>query len=146
MGGTSLGDCFTESFLARKEKTAITFLRDGRTETQISYLELERDASRMANTFLAMGVEKGDRVILFIPKSLIFVVAHLALQKLGAISVPLNPGFKPSEMQYLLGDAQAKIILLDPQKESFIRQIAPDLTSLVSDSRKPYQDIDIFHQ
>ena len=144
MGGTSLGDCFTESFLARKEKTAITFLRDGRTETQISYLELERDASRMANTFLAMGVEKGDRVILFIPKSLIFVVAHLALQKLGAISVPLNPGFKPSEMQYLLGDAQAKIILLDPQKESFIRQIAPDLTSLVSDSRKPYQDIDIF--
>ncbi len=91
-----------------------------------------------------MGVEKGDRVILFIPKSLIFVIAHLALQKLGAISVPLNPGFKQSEMQYLLGDAQAKIILLDPQKEPFIRQIAPELTTLVIDSRKPYQDIDIF--
>jgi malonyl-CoA/methylmalonyl-CoA synthetase len=144
MGGTSLGDCFTESFLARKEKPAITFLRDGRVETQISYLELERDANRMANTFQTLGVKKGDRVILFIPKSLIFVVGHLALQKLGAISVPLNPGFKQSEMQYLLGDAQAKIILLDSQKESFIRQIAPELTTLVIDSRKPYQDIDIF--
>ncbi len=58
MGGTSLGDCFTESFLARKEKPAITFLRDGRIETQISYLELERDANRMANSFLELGVEK----------------------------------------------------------------------------------------
>jgi len=144
MFGESLSECFTNSFLARKGKPAITFLRDGRTETKISYLELERDANRMANSFLELGVEKGDRVILFIPKSLIFIVAHLALQKLGAIAVPLNPGFKQSEMQYLIGDAQAKIILLDPEKESFIREIAPGTTTLVIDSRKPYQDIDIF--
>jgi malonyl-CoA/methylmalonyl-CoA synthetase len=106
---------------------------------------LERDACRMANGLRELGVAKGDRVILFIPKSLIFVIAHLALQKLGAVAVPLNPGFKQSEMQYLLGDAQAKLILLDPEKESFIREIAPGLTSLVIDSQKPYQDIDVFH-
>ncbi len=93
MNNISLTECFTKSFLTREEKPALTFLRDGRVETQISYLELERDANRMANTFLALGVEKGDRAILFIPKSLIFVIAHLALQKLGAISVRLNPGF-----------------------------------------------------
>jgi malonyl-CoA/methylmalonyl-CoA synthetase len=140
----SLTECFTNSFLAFKDKPAITFLRDGRAETALSYLELERDANRMANAFLELGVEKGDRVVLFIPKSLIFVVAHLALQKLGAIAVPLNPGFKQAEMQYLLGDAQAKLILLDLQKETFIKEIAPDLTTLVIDSQKPYQDIDIF--
>jgi len=144
MGGASLGECFTESFLARKEKPAITFLRCGRVETKISYLELERDANRMANFLLELDVVKGDRVVLFIPKSLILVVAHLALQKIGAITVPLNPGFKQSEMQYLLGDAQARLILLDPDKESFIREIAPGLTSLVIDSRTPYQDIDVF--
>ena len=140
----SLTECFTESFLERKDRPAITFLRDGRVETEISYLKLERDASRMANTFVELGVQKGDRVIVFIPKSLIFVVAHLALQKLGAISIPLNPGFKKSEMQYLLGDAQAKIILLEPDKESIIKIIAPELITLVIDSQKPYQDIDIY--
>jgi len=139
-----LSECFSNSFLTRKKKPAITFLRDGQVETQISYLELERDANRMANTFEELGVEKGDRVILFIPKSLIFVVAHLALQKRGAITVPLNPGFKQSEMQYLLGDAQARIILVDPEKESIIRELAPGLTTLVIDNRQPYQDIDIF--
>jgi malonyl-CoA/methylmalonyl-CoA synthetase len=140
----SLTECFTHSFLARKKKPAITFLRDGRVDTEISYIELERDACRMANTLQELGVAKGDRVILFIPKSLIFVVAHLSLQKLGAISVPLNPGFKQSEMDYLLGDARAKLIMLESEKESFISEIAPDLTTLVVNCRKPYQDIDIF--
>jgi malonyl-CoA/methylmalonyl-CoA synthetase len=144
MSVESLTECFTNSFLAHENMPAITFLRDGRVETELSYLELERDACRMANVLRDLGVEKGDRVVLFIPKSLIFVVAHLALQKLGAIAVPLNPGFKQSEMQYLLGDARAKLILLDPAKESFIGEFAPDLTTLVIDSRKPYQDIDIF--
>ena len=74
MNDISLTECFTESFLAREDSPAITFLRDGRSETGISYLELERDACRMANTFVELGLEKGDRVILFIPKSLIFVV------------------------------------------------------------------------
>jgi len=144
MNDVSLTECLTNSFLERKDMPAISFLRDGRVETEISYFELERDSCRMANTFRELGVIRGDRVILFIPKSLIFVVAHLALQKLGAIAVPLNPGFKQSEMQYLLGDAQAKLILLDPEKEAFIEEIAPDLTTLVIDSRKPYQDMDIF--
>ena len=139
-----LSECFSNSFLTRQKKPAITFLRDGQVETQISYLELERDASRLANTLRELGVEKSDRVILFIPKSLIFVVAHLALQKLGAVAVPLNPGFKQSEMQYLLGDARAKIILVGPEKESIIKEIAPDLTTLIIDSRQPYQDVDLF--
>jgi len=146
MGGESLGECFSESFLARGEKPAITFLRDDRVETEISYLDLERDKNRMANVFQNLGVEKGDRVILFIPKSLIFVVAHLALQKLGAIAVPLNPGFKKSELEYLLQDARAKIILSEPGKEALIKEIDPNLTNLIIDTQKPYQDIGVFHK
>jgi len=145
MGCESFRDCFTESFLSRKEKQAITFLRNGKVETEISYQQLDQDTYRMANTFRALGVERGDRVILLIQKSLIFVVAHLAVQKLGAISVPLNPGFKKSEMQYLLQDAQAKVILTDPGKETLIREIDPNLRNLVIDTQKPYQDLDVFH-
>ena len=144
MRGESLGDCFTETFLDRKEKLAITFLRDGKVESQISYIELNQHTSRMASVFQNLGVEKGDRVILFIPKSLIFVVAHLALQKIGAIAVPLNPGFKKSELEYLLQDAAAKVILSEPGKETLIKEIDPNLTNLVIDAQKPYQDIDIF--
>jgi malonyl-CoA/methylmalonyl-CoA synthetase len=145
MSGQSFSDGFTESFLTFKEKPAITFLRDGKVETEISYLELNQDTNRMANIFLAQGIKKGDRVLLFIQKSVIFVVAHLALQKIGAIAVPLNTGFKKSELQYLLSDAEANLILSEPAKEALIRDIDPNLRNWSIDTRKPYRDLDILH-
>ena len=144
MNAESLTASFSNSFMAQKEKTAITFMRQGRVETTISYIHLERATNQMANTFLQMGVEKGDRVVLFIQKSMMFVVTHLALQKLGAICVPLNPGFKKSEMEYLLKDAQAKVILLEPGKETLAKEIDPDLAVLTIDTQRPYQDLDVF--
>jgi malonyl-CoA/methylmalonyl-CoA synthetase len=66
------------------------------------------------------------------------------LQKIGAIAVPLNPGFKKSEMAYLLKDAEAKVILSEPGQSAIIGEIATGLTKLIIDTRKPYQDIDVF--
>ena len=146
MSGASLGDCFSESFLARRRKPAITFLRDGRVETELSYLELERDIIRMAGVFQNLGVAKGDRVILLLSKSLIWVLAHMSLQKLGAVVVPLNPGFKRSELDYLLQDAEAKIILSMPGKEAMIKEIDPSLINLTIDTTRHYQDMEIFHK
>jgi malonyl-CoA/methylmalonyl-CoA synthetase len=143
MSGEALGECFRETFLACGDKTAITFLRDGRVEAELSYLELERDSNRMAHAFQDLEVKKGDRVILFIPKSLIFVTAHLALQKIGAIAVPLNPGFKKSEMAYLLQDADAKVIIAEASAESLINELNPNINFLTIDTGKPYQDIDV---
>jgi malonyl-CoA/methylmalonyl-CoA synthetase len=144
MDGESLQDGFTESCLARKEKRAITFLRNGAVETEISYLELNRDSNRMANALLEAGMVKGDRVILFIQKSLIFVVAHLALQKIGAITVPLNPGFKQSEMAYLLGDAAPRVAFTEPENEALVKAVNPDLPQLVVDTRSSYGKTDFF--
>ena len=144
MGGKSLGNCFTASFLKQEKKKAVTFLRDGEIESEISYLQLHQDSNRMARTFLELGVAKTDRVILCIQKSLIFVIAHLALQKIGAIAVPLNPGFKKSEMAYLLQDADAQLILSEPDKAHLVKEIDPNLTTQIVDTQKSYEDIDFF--
>jgi malonyl-CoA/methylmalonyl-CoA synthetase len=145
MDHTSLTEYFSESFVRHNKKTAISFLRDGKLETTLSFIELENAANRMANVFLSVGIEPGDRVILFIDKSLVPVVAHLALQKLGAISVPLNPGFKNAEMAYLLHDAQAKAIVLASDKETFIKEIDPIPIRIVVESQKAFQDQDLFN-
>jgi len=144
MDSESLRNCLTASFLKQEKRKAITFLRKGQIETEISYLQLHQDSNRMALTFQELGVEKTNRVILCIQKSLIFVIAHLALQKIGAITVPLNPGFKKSEMDYLLQDADPKLILSEPDKEGLIKGINPRLTTRIVDTQKPYQDIDFF--
>jgi len=145
MSDRSLKDCFIDSSIAQGEKKAISFLRKGMVETEISYKKLDQDSNRMANTFLESGVTKGDRVILFLPKSLSFVTAHLALQKIGAIGVPLNPGFKQSEMEYLLGDTQAQLVLSGPEQEAIIKEIDPRLQTIVIHTKRPYQDCDFFN-
>ncbi len=142
--GVSLKDCLISSASIHGTKKAISFFRDGSLETEISYLELDRDSNRMANTFLNLGISKGDRVVLYIPKSLFFVIAHLALQKIGAIAVPLNPGFKKSEMSYLLGDADAKLIVSGREQEAMIKKIDPRLTAMVIPAEISYQDLDFF--
>jgi len=144
MEDETLKDCFTESFTTRSDKPALTFLKNGKVETELSYRELDHDSNRMANRFLNLEVEKGDRVILFIKKSLVFVVAHIALQKIGAIAVPLNPGFKKSELEYLLQDAEAKLILSEADSIKLVQEIDSKLSTLIIDTQKPYQEIDFF--
>jgi malonyl-CoA/methylmalonyl-CoA synthetase len=144
MAAESIKDLLASSCLTGKEKKAISFFRNGQLETEISYHQLHRDSNRLAHELQKLGIQKTDRVILWIQKSLIFVMAHLALQKIGAISVPLNPGFKKSEMDYLVKDADAKLILAEPDRQSLIKEIDSDLTALIVDTRAAYQDIDFF--
>ncbi|UCF31488.1 MAG: AMP-binding protein [bacterium] len=144
MTGETLTDCFDRSFSTWGDKTAVTFFRDGRVETQISYSDLAGDSIRFASGFRDMGVGKGDRVILYLEKSLSFVVSYLALQRVGAIAVPLNPGFKETEMEYLMADADASLILCGPDQEKTIRHIDPGMRILTVDPDRPYQDQDPF--
>jgi malonyl-CoA/methylmalonyl-CoA synthetase len=140
----SLRDCFADSISRQREKLAIIFLRNGKKETEISYLQLDLDSNRLAHTFLDLGVEKGNRVILFFQKSVIFVIAHLALQKIGAVAVPLNPGFKKSEIEYFIHDADAKLVLSGPEQNAMVEGIDPNLNILEIDTQRKYQDLDFF--
>lgn len=144
MPGESLKDCFVDCFSSRPEKKAITFLRKGLVETEMSYGDLDRDSNRMAATLLDLGVKKGDRAVLYLPKSIGFVVAHLALQKIGAIGVPLNDRFKRAEMSYLLEDTGANLVLSGSGQETIIREIDPELKTLVIQTERPYQELSFF--
>jgi len=140
----TLRSSFLTAFAMRSEKQAITFFRDGVVETDLTYGDLDRDSNRTANALRDLGVKKGDRVILFLPKSLYFVVVHLALQKMGAVGIPLNPGFKKSEMEYLVRDADARLALTGPEQEKMVHDIDPGLTALTVHTERAYQDMDLF--
>jgi malonyl-CoA/methylmalonyl-CoA synthetase len=139
----ALNECFEATCSRFGSKKALTFCRKGKPETEISFSSLDRDANRIANTFQKMGVQKGDRVILFFPKSLLLVVAHLGLQKLGAITVPLNTGFKKSEMEYFIRDSTPKLVLPGTEQQALIREAAPGVRSIVIDTEQPY-DTQVF--
>ena len=128
------------------DKTAITFLRNAKIETVLTYAQLETDIHQLANFLADQGVQSGDRVILLIPKSIIAVTAHFAVQQLGAVTVPLNPGFKENELAYLLNDADPKLIIVTPDKMSLVQKIQPDSKILAVSTQLAYQDLDFFRE
>jgi malonyl-CoA/methylmalonyl-CoA synthetase len=144
MSDMALKDCLVDTFLKHKEKKAVSFLRRGRVATEITYHELHRDSNRVANKFREMGVTKGDRVILYFPKCLFFVVAHIALQKIGAVAVPLNPGFKRSEMAYFVDDAGPRLVLAGVEQEPMLKEVDSASQILVIDAQERYQELDFF--
>ncbi|MEW6186732.1 MAG: AMP-binding protein [Thermodesulfobacteriota bacterium] len=144
MNQNSLWNRFESAFKKQSEKTALSFLRNGQLESVLLYGDLLREAGKMAGFLLESAVKKGDRVILFLPKSVVAVVAHLAVQKIGAISVPLNPGFTLSEMTYLMGDAEATMAITGKEQAFLVRKIDSRIHMLEVPTNCPYQKLTFF--
>jgi len=97
-----------------------------------SYRELNQLANRMANGLQELGVEKGDRVALFLPNIPEFVVAYLGTLKLGAIAVSLNVMLKSSEVSFILNDCTAKILITTEElSQQVVREDLPHLQTML---------------
>ncbi|MGD9212997.1 MAG: AMP-binding protein, partial [Desulfobacteraceae bacterium] len=133
-----------ESFTRHHQKTALRFYHDQGHQVSMSYAELDSDTNRVANLFLDLGVTKGDRVILCLPKSLSMVFSYLAIQKINAVAIPLNPGFKKTELAYLIKDAQAKLAVVGPEQKKLFNQIDPNLNTIEIDPAHKDKKTELF--
>lgn len=83
---------------------------DGRT--RVSYEELGERVERAAAACLAAGVERGDRVAIWAPNTLDWIVSALGAVTAGAVLVPLNTRFKGAEAAYVLSRSRAKLLFV----------------------------------
>jgi len=141
----SIAELVKDCWEKNSQKTAISFLRNGKIETQVSYLDLDLNSNKMANLLLKKGIKKSDNVVLLFDKSLVFIVVYIALQKIGAVCVPLNPGFKKTELTYLLNDAEPSLVIINPEQTEIIEQIDSSLSCLEIDTKIPFQEMDFLN-
>ena len=94
------------------DKLAIEYLLPEGAE-RVRYGELETAVQQTMAYLQALGVQPGDRVALQLPKCLPFVYLHLAIMRLGAITLPLNPGYPETELVYSPGAISALARTLD---------------------------------
>lgn len=106
----NLYDLLASRFPADRTKPCF-LLPDG---AAISYGELEDRTARVAALLKARGVQIGDRVALQAPKSPQGVMVYLAALKIGAVFLPLNQAYTPSEVEYFLTDAEPAVFITDP--------------------------------
>jgi len=123
---------------------AILFVKRGRLESHITYSSLHYVSNRVANGLIGMGLRKGDRAILFMPKSVEEVVIHLGVLKAGVISVILNPGFKKDEVDYFLKDTDARVVIVGKKEEALIRSLGGTRLIVSVDTETPFDEKKLF--
>jgi acetyl-CoA synthetase len=98
--------------------------------TRFTFDELRSLSDRFANALQKSGVQRGDRVAIFLPQAPETAIAHLATYKAGCVAVPLFALFGVDAIQYRLADSGAAALITDStgmRKLAQIRDTLPDL-------------------
>jgi acetyl-CoA synthetase len=93
------------------ERVAIRFESDDGKVTEVTYRDLHGRVCRFANALRALGVKKGDRVIIYIPMSVEGAVAMLACARLGAPHSVVFGGFSAKSLQERIVDVGATVVV-----------------------------------
>jgi fatty-acyl-CoA synthase len=104
-------------------------------DRRLTYAELAAETDRLAKAFVAAGVQHGERVGIWSPNSLEWVLAQYATAKVGAILVNVNPAYRLSELEYALRQSGVStLITLDRYKTSeylaMVREVRGSLPAL----------------
>jgi len=105
-------NCLDRHLATRGEKTAILWEGDDPNEARaISYRELHEQVCRAANLLKNLGVQKGDRITIYLPMIPEAAVAMLACARIGAIHSVVFGGFSPDSLAGRIADCTSKLVI-----------------------------------
>ncbi|MFK8013842.1 MAG: amino acid adenylation domain-containing protein [Gammaproteobacteria bacterium] len=107
---------------ARPDAQAATFV-----DQSLDFATLDARANRLANSLLEHGVARGDRIGIFMDKSLFTPVALHGILKAGAAYVPIDPSAPPGRVAAVIKDAGIRIVISGRDKRRALRLITPSV-------------------
>jgi len=125
-----IGHIFEETVSKFPDREALVF-----PGTRVTFRQWDDRANALATKLEELGVEKGDRVSLLLPPIADFLIATIAVTKLGAIMTPTNPLFTPVEMVAQLKDMNPKALIMMSEFmgrdfAAIVEQARPELPQL----------------
>jgi acetyl-CoA synthetase len=97
----------------RPQATAVLYENEAGESALYTYLDLDVASKRLTTALQRLGVHRGDVVAIVMPQRFETAVAHMALQRLGAIAMPLSVLFGADALQFRLQDSGACVAIAD---------------------------------
>ena len=94
-----------------KNKTALLWVAQDQTEQRFTYGQLNEVVSKFANALKSLGVKKGDKVTIYLPRIPELFIAMLACLKIGAVHSVVFSGFSADALKNRVEDAGAKVVI-----------------------------------
>jgi len=121
---------FLQNSAARTpDKVALVF-----QEQRLTYQEVDAQANRLAQALLDHGVQRGDRMAIYLPNSVEAVVAIFAILKAGGVFSVINHTTKLDKLAYILNDCRATGLVTQARRLRMLEELqnrVPSLKSLV---------------
>lgn len=124
-----LPDLITASAERGGDATALTS-----SGTHTSYAELSGHVAGLASALLALGLQRTERVGIYLEKRVETVVASFGAPAAGGVFVPLNPMLKPEQVGYILRDCQVRVLITSADRVAALLPVlreCPDLRHLI---------------
>src|SRR3984957_15564723 len=109
--GDTIGGNSGATVAASGAREALVDRSDATTTRRWTYAELAADVDALALGLLEMGIEKGDRVGIGAPNCAEWTVTQYATAKIGAILVNINPAYRTRELEFVLNQSGAKLLI-----------------------------------
>jgi amino acid adenylation domain-containing protein len=84
-------------------------------ESVLSYAELDRLSTRLAHVLVENGLQRGDRVGIWMPKSIASIVSIHGILKAGGVYVPIDPGAPEARARYIVEDCGIRLLMSAPE-------------------------------
>ena len=104
-------NCLDVHLAHNANKLAIVFEGEPGDVRKLTYRELHREVSRLGNALRAQGIQKGDRVVIYMPMIPEAVIAMQACARIGAVHSVVFGGFSANAVQDRIEDAGAKMVI-----------------------------------
>ncbi len=99
-------------------------------DQEVTYAAFDGKINRLANRMLDCGIEKGDRFAIYLPNRPEYLYTWFALNKIGAMEVPINVSLKEDEVQYILAHSEARGIMIHANYIHILESIRASLPKL----------------
>ena len=95
---------------------------------QITWSVFNEKANRFANLLIERGIKKNDKVAILLMNGLEWLPVYFGILKTGALAVPLNYRYDPSEIKYCVEKAEADILVFGPEFIGRVEEIADTIS------------------
>ena len=96
----------------------------------VSYAALQTQVQGASSGLLGLGLQRGERVGIYLDKRIETVVGRFAAPAAGGVFVPLNPLLKPAQVGYVMQDCDVRILITSPERYALLADVLPTCPAL----------------
>ena len=113
-------------------------------DRDMTYREYNSEANRLARALMARGLNRGDRVVLLLPRRSYYLTAMFAVMKCGGAFIPMDPDYPADRIEYILNDSEGRFVITTADKVVCYPGRGIDINQLLEEAKSlPDGNLDV---